>query len=383
MRMKDSNSFCFLIRILIYTLLASLLAGCSTMQKPRAVRFKKISYTDLNGWQSDHHSWAFQAFRNSCDKILGVDAERSVSNLTLVGGSAIDWQVPCMEASSIGKLTNNEAREFFEKWFTPYQVYDGDGGQNGVLTGYYQIELEGSKRKGGKFKYPVYKKPGNLDYIKGTRNIDHKAINRGVLEGKKLEIAWVDNRAKLYLMHLQGSGVIKLKEGGEYFLGYDGHNGFQYKSITEALKDRDLQFRSSQSIYNWLHNNPTEGLKIIGENPSYVFFKNTQYKYAIGGQGVPLRAERSIAVDSSLYPYGAPVWVESNLPESQTYSQREYNRLLIAQDTGGAIKGAIRGDIFFGRGTKAEKVAMGFKAKTRFYLLFPKTVSVQEYYSVS
>lgn len=365
-----------MIRALIYLCFIALLTSCSAFKKQPTARFKKLSFNEMHTWSIDHHAWAFESFKNSCDKLMNIEAENDVAKTTSVGGSAIDWQVPCLEALSMYEVDHVQARLFFERWFTPYQVLDEDFKDEGNLTGYYQIELNGSKKRDSIYKYPVYKKPYNLDDIKGSSQINHSSINGGALKNKGLEIAWVDNRAKLYLMHIQGSGVIKMREGGEYYLGFDGHNGYRFKGISEAVRNRDMKFSSYQEMINWLHLNPKECLDIINEDPSYVFFKNTDYQYAMGGQGVELRAERSIAIDHTMYPYGTPVWIEADLNATAAFEERKYNRLFIAQDTGSAIRGAIRGDIFFGKGKIAEDVAMNFKTKGKFIVLFPKTVEM-------
>lgn len=368
------------LKYLVILPLILLLTSCAG-PKPRVAHFKEVAYQDVDGWEYDSHSHALKTFRKSCEKIMRLDLESPVSKATAIGGSAIDWQVPCMEALLDIEDSDSHAKSFFEKWFKPYQIFNEDWTPEGMLTGYFQIELEGSKKKNGKYKYPVYKKPKHLDSVKGTSDIDHAAINKGALHGKDLEVAYVDNRARLYFMQIQGSGVIKLREGGVMNLGFDGHNGYRFRGIHEALKARDLKFDNAQSMMDYLHNNPQEARDIMEEDPSYVFFRKLDGSHAVGGQGTALDPERSLAVDYGLYPYGMPVWVSTSLPEKSMFAGREYKRLFIAQDTGGAIRGAIRGDVFFGRGAKAEKVASHFKAKGKFFALLPRTVPVPDTYT--
>lgn len=362
--------------------LGLVLVGCGTSQPPRVVKLQPTSFEQVDGWQYDDHASALKTFTKSCEKILALDVERNVSKATDLGGTAIDWQVPCMEAVSHGELTDNtKAKKFFERWFTPYRVYNEDDNEEGLLTGYFQIELNGSKKKTGKYKYPVYRRPHNIETLKGGSDIEHASINSGVLAGKGLEVAYVDNRARLYFMHIQGSGLIKLREGGILNLGFEDHNGFRFRGINQALRDRNLKFTSANSMMEWLHKNPKEAKEIMEGDPSYVFFKPLQGITPVGGQGVALKPERSLAVDYGLYPYGTPVWVTTKLDEDGIFKGREYKRLFIAQDTGGAIRGAIRGDVFFGRGGKAEQVAGSFKAKGKFFVFFPKSVKVPEVYT--
>ncbi len=371
----------WLNKILLSLVVILFITGCGSVQKSRTVKLSKANFSEISNWQKDRHGAAMDAFINSCERFLNQDPEKPVSSLTSMGGSVIDWQVPCMEATIQSKYTDKEAKAFFEKWFVPYKVTDEELNPKGTLTGYFEIELTGSKKRDSKYQYPIYMRPPELNDVKGSSDIQHSAINDGVLSGRNLEVAWVDNRARLYFMHIQGSGVIKLKEGGEMRLGFDGHNGYRFQGISQALREENARLDSANSMMDWLHANPERCKRVIESDPSYVFFKKVQSNSAIGGQGVPLKTERSLAVDCGLYPYGTPIWVDADLPQTQVYNAGKYTRLFIAQDTGGAIRGPVRGDIFFGRGKKAEKVAGGFKTKGVFYALFPRTVKIPEIYT--
>jgi membrane-bound lytic murein transglycosylase A len=364
---------------MLTTSLICALSGCSTKQ-PRAVHLEPVTFAHLEGWHDDSHKGALDAFKLSCGRILKLDWEAEVSRATTLGGAAIDWQIPCLEALKQEHYNDDGARIFFEKWFTPYQVHDEKSGHEGTFTGYFQIELEGSKKRGGKYLYPIYSKPENLRDMKGSNSITHAAINRGALSGQGLEVVYVDNKARLYMMHIQGSGVVKLKEGGYVNLGFDDHNGYRFTGISEAIKRRNLRFENSAALMEFLHRNKEVGHSLMEEDPSYVFFRPVPGESAIGGHGVPLKQERSLAVDYELYPYGTPIWVSTQLPKSSIFKGRNYKRLFIAQDTGGVIRGGVRGDIFFGRGKKAENIASQFKTKGRFFALFPKTAKVPKRY---
>lgn len=359
------------------------LAGCATTpaKKARTARFKAVSFSQVDGWDDDEHSSAMASFAISCKKILKLDVGKNISRATQLGGTAFDWQMPCLDAKNYINPTDLQAKKFFEKWFTPYQISDDKWGQEGLLTGYYQIELEGSKKKTGKYQHPVYRKPQDLHHVKGTDAINHASINNGALNNKGLEIAYVDNKARLYFMQIQGSGIVRLKEGGHINLGFEDHNGYKFQGITQALKRKNLKFNDATSMMDYLHNDPKNGKEIIEQDPSYVFFKPLSGVDTVGGHGVTLKPERSLAIDYQLYPYGTPIWVKANLPVKSIFNGRQYKRLFIAQDTGGAIRGAIRGDVFFGRGKGAEKVASNFKAQGKFYALFPKTVNIPESYT--
>ena len=223
--------------------------------------------------------------------------------------------------------------------------------------------------------------PKNLSQHQRKSHLSHSSINNGSLKGKNLEILWVDNHARLYFMHIQGSGRIKLNDGKLIRLGYAGQNGFEYKSIGPYFKEYNATgINSALDMIEWLHQNPRDGKKIIERNQSYVFFRKINGDGPIGAQGIPLISERSIALDKAIYPYGTPVWIDTSLPKTRNYTDRKYRRLFITQDTGGAIKGAIRGDIFFGHGKRGEELACYMNNKGRQYALFPKSVKIPSYY---
>lgn len=343
---------------------------------------EEMGFEELPNWKRDRHIDAVHAFQKSCEKFLSNDPESLTKNASLIGGTIIDWQVPCMEANFKEFKTDEEARKFFERWFVPYRLKEGDSNQIGILTGYYEIELKGSRFPTEKFRWPVHKRPRNLDQIKGTSYIDHAAIIDGVLDNQSLEIAWVENRARLYQMHVQGSGLIKLNDGDCIRVGFDGSNGYTFRGINDAIRNYDLKFKSVKETMDWLHKNPEVCLQILQTDPSYVFFRQIEGKGAIGGQGVTLTTERSLAVDPNFYPYGAPIWVDAELPKSHAYRGGRYSRLFVAQDAGGAIKGPLRGDVFFGIGDRAEAVANHFKTKGEFFVLLPKTLKVPKKVSI-
>lgn len=358
------------------------LSACSVKHvKPRVAHLQPAEYTHLSGWNEDKHLEALEAFKLSCRAVMRYSPDRKISKATELGGRIEDWLPACREATSNGIFTNYQAQQFFEKWFTPYKITDFERSHKGKFTGYFELELQGSRKKNHIYKYPVYKRPPNLQSIKGGHHISHAAINNGALANKNLEIAWVADRARLFFMQIQGSGVIKLKEGGEMKVGYDGQNGFGYTHIGPIFKKYTKdRIRSPMDMMEWMHRNPRVGKEIMEHNKSYVFFKELSGAGPIGAQGIPLMAERSMAVDHGLYPYSAPIWLETTTPKTTSRSQNTYNRLLIAQDTGGAIKGAIRGDVFYGRGARAEEKASFMNNHGSCFVLFPKNVSVPAKY---
>jgi membrane-bound lytic murein transglycosylase A len=362
-------------------LLCACSGGYKRYYKPRQVSFVKTNYSQMYGWNYDNHLVSLQTFSRSCDKIMKLKPWQPISNTTSIGGNARQWQNIC-KALDLRKIkTNKQAKKFYEKWFVPYKLYDEKRNKQGKFTGYYEIFLNGNWKKTRKYKYPVYAAPENLEQLKRKSHMSHAAINRGSLRGKGLEIVWVDNLARLHWMQIQGSGIVKLGKNKYLRVGYAGQNGFDYTSVGPYFKKYGATgIKSGLDMIEWVHKNPSTGRKIIEHNKSYVFFKKVYADGPIGKQGVPLTPERSIAIDNGLYPFGMPVWVETTLPYSRHYADRKYRRLLIAQDKGGAIKGALRADIFFGHGARAEELACYMNNTGEFIVMFPRSVRIPKYY---
>ncbi len=375
-------------RTFVLSLIIILICSCSGTKKRkykvRKVKFIKTEYSKIIGWNYDNHLVSLKTFANSCNEIVKIKNYELISKLTKIGGSARDWKIICKEIQKTNIKTNQQAKKFFEKWFTPYIVLSNNNTIVGKFTGYYEIEMNGSLEKNRRCKYPVYMPPNNLSNHQNKQYLSHSSINNGSLKGKNLEICWVDNHARLYFMHIQGSGKIRLNSGQLIRLGYAGQNGFDYKSIGPYFKYYNAKgIHSALDMIEWLHKNPKDSRKIIEHNQSYIFFKKIDQDGPIGGQGMPLTPERSIALDHGVYPYGTPIWVDTTLPKTKNYIDRKYRRLFIMQDTGGAIKGGIRGDIFFGHGKRSEEIACYMNNKGRQYALFPKSVKIPKYFSTN
>lgn len=374
------------VTIVIFCVLMAI-SGCSGKRTPRPDRtgiYEPVDFADLPKWREDQHLEAFKVFRTSCEKILSRRGNVRISRSTELGSHYNDWEPLCREAVIEDIDTSLQARAFFEKWFKPYQVLTKEGKTTGKYTGYYEIMMNGSRKKTAKYKYPIYRKPRNLEEIKGSPKLCHKAINSGSLAGKKLEIAYTDNQARHFFMQIQGSGIIKLDNGKCIKLAYDGQNGYPYKAIgTEFKKFKTGKIESALDMINWLHKNPKPGRQIMETNESYVFFREVQGDSPIGAQGIPLVGSRSIAIDRYFYPYGTPVWIDTDLNRTKSYPQIRFTRMMIAQDTGGAIRGPIRGDIFFGRGQKAEERASYTNNMGTMYVLFPREAYIPRVYKTN
>jgi membrane-bound lytic murein transglycosylase A len=320
----------------------------------------------------DHTSAAVPVFLKSCARFLAradgapLDAVAARVDFGRVG----DWRSLCEAAEALPSGDDAAAREFFEKEFTPLAVADY-GRAEGLFTGYYEIELNGSRQRHGRYQTPLYRKPPDLGPEPPTR----AEIEDGALAGRGLEFLWVDDPTDAFFLQIQGSGRVRLKGGGTIRVGYDGQNGRPYVPVGRLLIERGVIPRDKltmAAIRSWMKRDLEAGAALRRENPSYVFFREIEGDGPIGAEGVALSAERSIAVDRTFVALGIPVWLEADERFAAADSVR---RLMIAQDTGGAIKGPVRGDVFWGTGEAAGNRAGVMNARGRYYLLLPRAVA--------
>jgi membrane-bound lytic murein transglycosylase A len=338
------------------------------------------AWSDLPGWKDDDLAAAWPAFMQSCRGLAGR-----------AHGPA--WKRVCDAARGAEGKPGFDARRFFEANFRPYSLLAGDGNASGLVTGYYEPLLRGSRMRSKEFAQPVRGVPDDLltvDLSAVFPELKDKRV-RGRLEGNKVVPYWtrgeiegrgdrlpaktllyVDDPVELFFLQVQGSGRVKLADGSVVRLNYGDHNGHPYQSIGRVLVDRGdlkLEEASMQGIQAWGRANPARLPELLNANPSYVFFRevpNTPGGPA-GALGVPLTAERSIAIDPRSVPLGAPVFLATTRPNSS----RPLNRLVMAQDTGGAIKGAVRADFFWGFGKEAGEQAGRMKQAGRMWVLLP------------
>lgn len=311
------------------------------------------------------------------------------------------WQTICTDADLIDKGDSQAQRAFYEQRMNPFQVFNQDGSEQGIITGYYEPLLKGSRFKSERFRYPLYAAPDDMleidlgdayPQLKGQRL-------RGRLQGKKVvpyykraeidagtealkgrEIFWVENAVELFFLQIQGSGRIELVDGRQIKVGYADQNGHPYISIGRKLVEMGemkLEEASMQSIKAWGERNPTKLMALLEMNPSYVFFRELPENLSapLGALGVPLTNEYSIAVDPKSIPLGSPVFLATTHPNTTT----PLNRLMLAQDTGGAIRGPVRADFFWGFGDKAASQAGRMKQQGRMWVLFPKGGEPQQF----
>ena len=361
-------------------LIIHLLTSCTTLPPTEGGLSKPVKWSALKGWNDDHHGDAWPALIQSCRKLASRDS---------------DWSSICKAVDALGVANDETARIFFETYFIAHRVVGPRGKKKGLITGYYEPLLNGSLEPTDRYRYPVYGRPPDLLIIDlGGVYPDLKGKRvRGRLEGTTRvtpyysraeiesdepplaghELAWVDDPVSLYFLHVQGSGRIQLSNGETIAVGYADQNGRPYVSIgrqllqMDALKKEDITLGS---IRDWITEHPDQLEALLFSNPSYVFFtiRDSKLPGPLGSLNVPLTPGRSIAVDSKFISPGLPVWLITTL----AIDERPYRRLVLAQDTGGAIKGAVRADVFFGQGEKAERLAGTMKQKGQLFVLLPK-----------
>lgn len=348
--------------------LTFILSSCSLFSGREKLVLRKVDFSQLSGWQEDNQTEALQSFLKSCDKFSSAEADFFTQDE--VFGKFGDWQNVCSKAK-YGNLSGSFARGFFENNFTPYLALSKEE-DKGLFTGYYEIELEGSRTKHGDFKYPLYKKPANLQ--SGEKYLSRRDIDKGALKGEGLELVWLNDPVRAFFLHVQGSGRIRLDDGELMKVGYAAKNGREYSSIGKYMLDEGFLTKeeiSAESIRNWLYSRPDIASDVMQQNESYVFFRELNDSGPIGAQGVPLTPLRSLAVDNKYIPYGVPLWVDVKLTDKFEEEHTNFKKLVVAQDTGSAIRGPVRGDIFFGSGKQAEKLASYSNSYGSYYVLIP------------
>ncbi|MFT6333131.1 MAG: membrane-bound lytic murein transglycosylase A [Lentimonas sp.] len=354
------NFYLFLIILLI--------SSCSFQTltfkgKNGDLKLKQVDFTDLPGWQKDQQNETIHSFLNSCLVFAKIPQNKNIGRK--VGYiTPSDFDDVCDIAKAIREMSDAQARNFFENWFVPFKVANRSGKDRGLFTGYYVPEIKGSKIKTAIYKYPVHKKPYDPKDLTLTR----KEVANGALENKGLELLYLDNPVDLFFMQVQGSGRILLENGEIIRLGFGGKNKYKYSSIGKHIIENNILGDVTPTYFaikSWLKDNPEEARKVLNINKSYIFFKPSKSDDVFGSQGAPLTAERSLAVDHKIIPEGLPVWLNISS------KKKPYRKLVVSQDTGSAIKGAIRGDVFFGKGSKSEKLAARMNHYGEYFLLLP------------
>lgn len=328
---------------------------------------QRVGFSSMPGWATDNHVEALDAFLRSCSD-FDVRPDGAASGKDQFLAPAIVWKRVCQKAYLIPANDDPGARTFFEREFVPVKL-TSDKNDHATLTGYYEPLLNGSRTKVRPYVYPVYGLPPQ------PLNVPRAKIDAlGYLGGVAPVIVYVDDPVKLFFLHIQGSGIIKTSCGEVIHVGYAGNNSQPYVAIGKVMVDRgyiDKKDVSMQSISAWLYAHPDQMWDIMWQNPSYIFFQELQGG-PYGSERAQLTANRSLAVDSSYLPLGMPIYVATAVPRVGGASYTLFRKLMVAQDTGRAITGPMRGDIYFGTGIDAEQVAGRMNAGGDFTLLVPQ-----------
>ncbi len=393
--MSKASGFFLVILLIALPLLVALFI---LDHREPGLNFSRASFADLPGWKEDTLLDALPALQKSCDKVRQIPVKRRMPGAK-IGGTYGDWIEACV---AIGTVTDRASLEkALREHFTPLEVSAGSNPE-GIFTGYYEALLHGSLQKTERFDVPLHRRPDELVMVdlgafrpslKGQRiagsvkngrlvpYASRKAIEEGALEDRALEILWVDSAVDAYFLHVQGSGRVKMPDGSFYGIGYAAQNGHANRLIGRKLIEMGAIARkdmSGQAIRQWLADNPEQMMDVLKTDPSYVFFrplKNGDGPY--GSANVVLTAGRSLAIDRKHLPLHAPVWLSASHPDPNNVDIAEVplNRLVVAQDTGGAINGEIRGDVFWGFGNDAEEIAGRMANKGRYWLLLPNKLA--------
>jgi membrane-bound lytic murein transglycosylase A len=384
-----------MLRPFLAALAALLLAACAAVppasrtapcacpgvevKPPPEKPLQPAAWSDLPGWSGDDLAASFEALKTSC-----VSLEKQAL-----------WRPVCAEARGLAAAGPGELRGWFESRFKPWQLVNPDGTRTGLITGYYEPVLKGSRTRGKPYLYPAFAPPDDLiDVELGDLYPELKHMRlRGRLEGRRLvpywsradwtqqepqrspqALLWLDDALDFFFMQIQGSGQVQLDDGSRVRLGYADQNGYPYRSIGRWLANQGempIDQTSMQGIKNWAKAHPARVQELMNANPSLVFFRELPVEGAgpPGALGLALTPERSIAVDPRNVPLGAPVWLATTWPSEE----RPLQRLMLAQDTGGAIRGAVRADFYWGSGPEAGASAGKMRQKGQMWVLMPQS----------
>lgn len=368
--------------------------GTSTEGTKKSLTLAPSSFSALEGWSNDDLTGFMEAYRKSCARILKKAPADKFANDPAFGTFG-PWQENCRKGVQIAAANGPAVRSFIEQNFKAVQV-SGEGDISGLFTGYYEATLQGSRTRHGAYQHPLLARPSDLVMVdlgefrpelKGQRIAgrvsdgklkpfeDRASIVSGKLAGAK-PLVWLDDARDAFFVQVQGSGIVHLDDGSIMRVGYAGQNGHVYYAIGRELVKRGIYTKdevSMDSIRSWLANNPDKADELMNSNKSYVFFTEMQDDGTgagpQGGEGVKLTPLRSLAIDRSIIPYGVPVYLSADYTDHQG---KKLNRLLVTQDTGGAIIGPVRGDVFWGAGQAAESKAGPMKAQGKYWFLMPK-----------
>lgn len=352
----------------------------SAPAQPDRMDLRPASFEEIAGWRDDTPAAVLPALLRSCDRMSKLPPDKSIG-MDGLGGTAADWFAPCAMARRLPAGDQESARAFFQSWFQPF-LATNNGVANGTFTGYFEPELPGSRVRTARYNVPILGRPRDLvvkDGPNGEAQVGRMIggrfepyptraqIEAGALGPVGVPVAWVADPVDAHILHIQGSGRIRLDDGTVLRLAVAGTNGHKFVGVGKILRDRGLVEDSSMpAVRAWLKANPEQAREIMAQNPRYVFYRPIGGDGPIGTEGVVLTPERSLAVDTRFVPLGVPLFLDTVDPQG-----RPLRRLMVAQDTGSAIKGPVRGDFFWGTGEAAFDQAGRMKSQGRYWLLLP------------
>ena len=350
---------------------------------PDYALLKPANWTEVDGFAEDDLAAAWPAWQRSCSTLINKP----------------QWQATCAAAKTLNKPNKQAVEAYFTQYFNVYSATNQDGTESGLITGYYEPLLKGSRSKSAQYPYPLYRQPNDLvtvelgdtypelkyKRVRGRLLVDKEGRNKLVPYATRAEIeatssplagnelVWINDIIDVFFLQVQGSGLVKLDDGSEVHVGYADQNGHAYHSIGRLLIERGELSKdqaSMQGIKNWARNSLGKLRDLLNSNPSYVFFRELPAGLPgpLGALGVPIAAERSVAIDPKYVPLGAPIFLSTTQPNSQI----PLKRLMVAQDTGGAIKGGVRADFYWGAGYEAGEKAGAMKQQGKIWVLLPK-----------
>ena len=377
-------------------LLCGTLAACTAPKPPPPpdkLVLTRAAFGDLPGWTRDDSSAALPALLKSCGVLLKAPDDQALG----VAGQVADWRGPCADAAQVAPGDQTAARALFERDFVPFRAANNDQ-TDGLFTGYYEAELHGSLTRDDRFTVPLYRRPTDLvsvdlgqfrPSLKGERIAGKVAngklvpyatrseIEAGALAGRGLELAWVDDPVDAFFLAVQGSGRVILPDGQVLRVGYDGENGQPYVTIGRVLASQGVPADqiTMPFLRRWIADHGPDGAALMDKNPSYIFFRPLKGDGPMGAEGVALTPGRSAAVDRGFVALGLPLWIDTTDPVEPS---GRLQRLFVAQDVGGAIRGPVRADLFFGYGADAANHAGLMKGKGSTWLLLPAGAAARQ-----
>lgn len=332
-----------------------------------------ISFDQLEGFSEDRLLEVRPALLKSCEKRLTQKNDGSLL-ANAVQKTLVDV---CPDLTKMNFQSDQDFLVFIKKNLIPYKVTNlTPSEQQGLFTGYYEPILKASAQKTASFKYPLYALPPDFK----TPYTVRAEIERGKIHPSTKVLAWFEDPVQLYFLHVQGSGIVQYDNGTTKRFAFAGKNGQTYVSIGKYLIDQkqiEAQNMSKQSLETWLYAHPERQREVFDQNPSFIFFKESQIEGAVGSSGVILTKERSLAIDPAYMPYGALLWLQADSIDHPEVPGLKLRRLVVAQDTGSAIKGKVRGDLFWGNGERAEYHAGLMKNKGDYFILLSKSASLR------